>query len=79
MPFDRSGAWLLLFSAALAVCAAGDQPEAVQLTRFQEKVRQDLAQVPSYTCLETIKREDRRSASHTFAPVDTVRIEVSSG
>jgi hypothetical protein len=78
MPFDRSGAWLLLFSAALAVCAAGDQPEAVQLTRFQEKVRQDLAQVPSYTCLETIKREDRRSASHTFAPVDTVRIEVSS-
>jgi len=37
-----------------------------------------LAQVPNYTCLETMKREERESTKRPFNPLDTVRLEVSS-
>ncbi len=69
---------LLITAATVALCAAGDQPESVVLARFQEKFRQDLAHLPNYTCLETIKRSERRSASRPFTPLDTIRLEVST-
>jgi len=59
------------------MCAADDTPETL-LTHFHEKIRQDLAQAPNYTCLETMKRSERASTSRPFTAVDTIRIEVSS-
>jgi hypothetical protein len=71
----RHGALLLLLSATMT--AAGPQ-EPLPLARFKEKVRQDLAQIPNYTCLETIERYERGPHAQSFKPVDTVRLEVSN-
>jgi len=62
----RIAGWLLLLSAALT-CMAEDPAETLLLTRFRPKVRQDLAQLPNYTCLDTIKRWVRPAASRPFA------------
>jgi hypothetical protein len=78
MLLHRASAGVLLMLAALTLRAAGDSPEALQLARFKDQITQDLARIPDYTCLETITRSERRSASRPFDPVDTVRVEVSS-
>jgi hypothetical protein len=78
MQLRRSSAAMLLLLVALPACAAGDSTEALELARFKERIAQDLARVPDYTCLETITRSERRSKSRTFDPVDTLRVEVSS-
>ena len=73
------GAGLFTISLTMTAGAAAAQaPEEGQLIRFKEKIRQDMANVPNYTCLETIERMHRERHSHTFKPVDTVRLEVSS-
>ncbi|HTQ56021.1 MAG TPA: VWA domain-containing protein [Bryobacteraceae bacterium] len=48
------------------------------MARFKEKIRQDLRDIPNYTCLETIERTRRATLSPEFLPVDIVRLEVSS-
>jgi len=79
MEGKQCGAWLFAISLAMTVgAAAGQAPDEGQLGRFREKVRQDMANVPNYTCLETIERARRERHSHNFKPVDTVRLEVSS-
>jgi len=60
-------------SAPRATPSDGDQ-----LSRFREKVKQDMTALPNYTCLETIERARRAPPSHDFMPIDTVRLEVSS-
>ena len=76
MPFRI---WCISMTAILLATTAGAQtPGPDQLTRFQEKVRQDITGLPNYTCLETIERSRRDPHAHSFKPVDTVRIEVSS-
>ena len=50
--------WVVL-CAALAAGVAADQPDPLLLSRFLEKVKQDLVQLPNYTCLETIQRSER--------------------
>lgn len=62
----------------MMAAAAGQSPDAYQLTRFQEKIRQDIAGIPNYTCVETIDRARRDAHSRTFKPIDTVRLEVST-
>jgi hypothetical protein len=71
----RRGALLLLFLASMP---PADPQEPLPLARFQEKIRQDLAQIPNYTCLETIERYERGPHGKPFNPVDTVRLEVSN-
>ena len=73
--------WAGLFAISIAIAAGasgGQTPGAGQLARFQEKVRQDMASIPNYTCLETIERTRREPNSRNFKPMDTVRLEVSS-
>jgi hypothetical protein len=48
------------------------------LTRFKEKIRQDITGIGNYPCLETIARQRRAPPSHEFQPVDTIRLEVST-
>ena len=75
----RPGAFLLLLSAAVAAGTADDlPPELIRLARFKQRIRKDLAQVPNYTCLETIERSQRRPRANSFKPLDTVRLEVSN-
>jgi len=62
---------------AMAAARGGQSPDEGQLARFKEKVRQDMASIPNYTCLETIERARRESHSRNFKPGDTVRLEVS--
>jgi len=79
MRSETFGVWL--FGVALmttAGSARGQSPDDGHLARFKEKVRQDMATIPNYTCLETIQRARREPHSHAFKPADTVRLEVSS-
>lgn len=54
-----------------------EAPSEGPLADFRSKVRQDMANIPNYTCLETIDRS-RKAGTHDFIPVDEIRIEVSS-
>jgi hypothetical protein len=80
MPLSRqSAAFLLLLCTAAAAGTADDlPPELIRLARFKQKIRQDLAQVPNYTCLETMERFQRAPRANSFKPLDTVRLEVSN-
>jgi len=80
MPLSRRpAAFLLVLSATVAAAAADDlPPELIRLARFKQKIRQDLAQVPNYTCLETMERSQRGPRANSFRPLDTVRLEVSN-
>jgi hypothetical protein len=74
----RSSAFLLLVSAMAAATAGDLPPEVIRLARFKQKVRQDLARVPNYTCLETMERSEREPRANAFKPLDTIRLEISS-
>ncbi len=74
---NQACGWLILISLTMTAGAAAQSPEEGRLARFQEKIRQDMAGIPNYTCLETIERA-RRAAPLDFIPGDTVRLEVSS-
>ncbi len=69
---------MLAIALAMTAGAAGQPPEKGQLTRFAEKIRQDMTGIPNYTCLETIERARREPHSRSFKRQDTVRLEVSS-
>ena len=76
---SRYSALLLLLPATVTLASAGDlPPELMQLAHFKQKIRQDLAQVPNYTCLETMQRYQRGRRAYSFRPLDTVRLEVSN-
>jgi len=69
-----------LLTISLAV-AAGSAPQSLnedQLARFMEKVRQDMTGIRDSTCLETIERTRRRPPHTDFAPIDIIRLEVST-
>jgi VWFA-related protein len=71
-------ALLLTVSLAVTAAAAAPAPNDDQLARFMEKVRRDLTGIRDSTCLETIERGRRRPPHTDFAPIDTVRLEVST-
>src|ERR1017187_10444011 len=71
--------WMLFFLAAGISAMADDlAPEVVQLAHLKQKMRQVLAQVPNYTCLETIQRYGLEHHSTSFQLLDTVFLEVSN-
>src|SRR5215470_12224497 len=56
-------------------------PEVQLLTRIKAHLREELSQIPNYTCLETIARfhkEPGRPAQGRgqLKPLDTVRLEI---
>lgn len=71
--------WLLAICSALASCAVqADLPrEVVLLSRIRRNVHETLARLPNYTCLESIERFTRSSASHPFVHADSIEIEVA--
>jgi hypothetical protein len=79
MPLSRRPAAFLLLLSAIAAAAADDlPPELIRLARFKQKIRRDMAQVPNYTCLETMERSQRLPRARSFRLLDTVRLEVSN-
>ena len=52
-------------------------PEVIRLARIKQHMRERLAQVPNYTCLETVERSGRPKASAKFKTLDTLRFEVA--
>ena len=67
--------WLGL-AASLAAQTGGQEPEGL-LTRIKAHVGESLKRLPSYTCLETVERFERRGASTPFVLVDRLRLEVA--
>jgi len=75
---SKLNALLLTISVAIAASSAPQAPNEDQLARFMEKVRQDMTGIRDSTCQETIERTRRRPPHTDFAPVDLIRLEVSS-
>ena len=76
---SRSAAAILL--TAGAAIPQDLAPEVLLLSQIKRHLREELAHVPNYTCLETISRfrDDPKSVmqSHKgLAPMDTVRLEI---
>jgi hypothetical protein len=65
---------VFLFSMALA----GQSPdEADLLSRVRLNVKENLARLPNYTCIETIERAARRKSTDKFSISDNIRLEVA--
>ena len=67
--------WLGL-AAGLAGQTGGPEPEGL-LARIRAHVGEGLKRLPSYTCLETVERFERRGSSAPFVLVDRLRLEVA--
>lgn len=67
--------WLGL-AASLAGQTGGPEPEGL-LARIKAHVGEGLKRLPSYTCLETVERFERRDSSAPFVLVDRLRLEVA--
>lgn len=78
------GRWWRLAGALALACAATPQdlpPEVLLLSRIKRHLRDELARIPNYTCLETISRfrDDPKSRPQYHAGLmrqDTVRLEI---
>src|SRR5258708_2102891 len=75
----------LLAPVAAAIVLSGSliafdpelSPELVLLAKIKRKAAQDLSHVPSFTCLATFDRAERRDDTKPFTHVDTVRAETA--
>lgn len=71
---------VLLAAAPLAVMAqdSGDglPPGILLLSRIKRHVREELARLPDYTCLETEQRFAKPAGRSVMKPLDTLRLEV---
>ena len=73
------------FAGALVplACGAAAQniaPEVLLLARIKTHMREELSQLPNYTCLETIARFHKALGVHSkMKPLDTVRLEILYG
>jgi hypothetical protein len=66
-----------LFTALLALpLLAAPQNEDGLLAAIRQKMRENLAHLPNYTCRLTIERSTRPAGSRRYRPVDTVHMEV---
>ena len=61
----------------LALPQAEVPREVLLLARIRQKMADNLARMPDYTCLETIERSTRRRSSLAYQLVDTVGVEVA--
>jgi hypothetical protein len=75
MPFYQYAAVFLL--AASQPAAQDLAPEVLLLSRIKNHMRQELARVTNYTCLESTARFHKATGwRDTLRPLDTVRLEV---
>ncbi|HLH39102.1 MAG TPA: hypothetical protein VKX39_08130 [Bryobacteraceae bacterium] len=73
-----SFAVLFAFAAAVfAQSADAISPDLALLAKIRSRVIWNLHRLPDYTCVETVERDHRRSASHRFELLDTIRLEVA--
>lgn len=71
---------MLLLAAAGAATAQGRidlPPEVLLLARIRQQAQLDLAQLPSFTCLETIDRFSRDGKTADWRRQDALRVEVA--
>jgi hypothetical protein len=70
----RGFAWF-----AAIICGAQTPPstETLVLSRIREKIASRLANLPSYTCLETTERAERADHSPSFIFSDILQLEVA--
>lgn len=76
--------WLFFVAMALAAqeetpepAHAGIHPDVLRIARIKTRMRENLSQLPNYTCTETIERSQRGAKSRRFKLVDTIRLEVA--
>src|SRR6185503_6754070 len=70
----RGCAWFLAL-----ICAAQTTPsaETLLLSRIRQKIKSNLTNLPSYTCLETIERAQRANHEPSFLVSDILQLEVA--
>jgi len=69
---------VILFLLLAAGAAAQTEPSSeALLNRIRQKVGQNLAGLPNYTCTQTIERAERHVSKRDFAPLDTLRLEIA--
>ena len=78
MRWKLCGFVLLVWAGSVAAVPDDLPHEVLLLARFKQQVRQALAQVPNYTCLETIQRSVQDRHAIVFSPLDTVLLEISN-
>jgi hypothetical protein len=66
---------VFLCAGAMASNAADDRKELLE--RIRQRMTENLARLPNYTCLETIERTARSAGSRRFTLVDRLRLEVA--
>src|ERR1700730_11603692 len=71
----RWAPYALLWAAILS--AQQDREPDALLARIQAKVREDLARLPDYICVQTVERAHRAKAREEFKLLDTLRLEVA--
>ena len=72
----RIGRLVLFAFLAPGLAAAQDlPPEVLLLARVKARLREALAKLPDYACLETIQRFHKRPGQQ-LEPLDTIRLEV---
>jgi hypothetical protein len=68
---------ILSLLLAAGVAAQTEPSSEALLGRIRQKVGQNLARLPNYTCTQTIERVQRHVSKRDFAPVDTLRLEIA--
>jgi hypothetical protein len=67
----------LLFAVPAAAAQPGLAPEVLLLSKVEHRVTSDLAHMPDFTCMETVRRYVRPNARRAFHMADTLRLEVA--
>jgi hypothetical protein len=69
----------MLLAAGMSTGLTGDlPPELLLLSRFKQKVREDVGRLADCTCLETIERSVREPGANSFQFLDRTRLEVTT-
>ncbi len=66
-----------LIAVPAAVAQSGLSPEVLLLSKVEHRVTSDLAHMPDFTCMETVRRYVRPNARRAFHIADTLRLEVA--
>lgn len=73
--------WKLAATAVLLACVAAAQglsPDLQLLERIKSHMRDELSQLPNFTCLETVARfQNESKPGGPLQPLDTVRLEIA--
>lgn len=71
--------WLALVALVATAWPQELAPEVLLLARLKSRMRQELAQMPNYTCVETIQRFHKSAGRNaSLKPLDTIRLEVAA-